>query len=74
MSAKIRLFFIHIDKSFVFDESFRGVKKESGQINSKSLNMNRGISMPGDPFLLDGKSICRRITVKALPLCGASQP
>ena len=32
MSAKIRLFYIHIDKSFVFDESFRGVNKESGQI------------------------------------------
>ena len=37
MSEKIRLFFIHIDKSFVFDESFRGVKKESGRINSKIL-------------------------------------
>lgn len=37
MSAKIRLFFIHIDKSFVFDELFRGVKKDRGRINSKIL-------------------------------------
>ena len=45
MSAKIRLFFIHIDKSFVFDESFRGVKKESGQIKYNQAGMDRCVSI-----------------------------